>query len=38
MSRVAKNPIQIVDGVTVNLEGSIVDVKGKIGAMKFDVH
>ena len=37
MSRVAKNPIQIVDGVTVNLEGSIVDVKGKIGAMKFDV-
>ncbi len=37
MSRVAKNPIQIVDGVTVNLEGSIVDVKGKIGAIKFDV-
>ena len=37
MSRVAKNPIQIVDGVTVSLEGSIVDVKGKIGAMKFDV-
>ncbi len=37
MSRVAKNPIQIVDGVSVNLEGTIINVKGKIGSMSFDV-
>jgi large subunit ribosomal protein L6 len=37
MSRVAKNPIEIVDGVTVNVEGSSIDVKGKVGEIKFDL-
>ena len=37
MSRVAKNPIEIVDGVTVNVEGSSIEVKGKVGEIKFDL-
>ena len=37
MSRVAKNPIEIVDGVTVNVAGSSIEVKGKVGEIKFDL-
>ena len=37
MSRVAKNPIEIVDGVTVNVTGSSIEVKGKVGEINFDL-
>ena len=37
MSRVAKNPIEIVDGVTVNVAGSSIEVKGKVGEINFDL-
>ena len=37
MSRVAKNPIEIVDGVTVNFNNGCLDVKGKVGELKFDL-
>ena len=38
MSRVAKNPIEIVEGVDVNVDKNSIEVKGKIGEMKFDLH
>ena len=37
MSRVAKNPIEIVDGVTANFNNGCLDVKGKVGELKFDL-
>ena len=37
MSRVAKNPIEIADGVTVNFNDGCLDVKGKVGELKFDL-
>ena len=37
MSRVAKNPIEITDGVTVNFNNGCLDVKGKVGELKFDL-
>ena len=37
MSRVAKNPIEIEDGVTVNVAGSSIEVKGKVGEINFDL-
>jgi large subunit ribosomal protein L6 len=37
MSRVAKSPIEIVDGVTVDVSESLVEVKGKVGEIKFDL-
>jgi large subunit ribosomal protein L6 len=37
MSRVAKNPINIIDGVSVNVTNQSIDVKGKIGEMSFDL-
>ena len=37
MSRVAKNPIEIVDGVTVNVTDSLIEVKGKVGEITFDL-
>jgi large subunit ribosomal protein L6 len=37
MSRVAKNPIEIIEGVTVNLNDGCIDVKGKVGELKFDL-
>ena len=37
MSRVAKNPIEIVDGVTVNVAGSSIEVKGKVCEINFDL-
>ncbi len=36
MSRVGKNPINIPQGVTVNLEGSKVTVKGSKGELSTD--
>ncbi len=33
MSRIGKQPIQIADGVTVNVEGQKVTVKGKLGEL-----
>ena len=37
MSRVAKSPIEIVEGVSVNLTDSCIEVKGKVGELKFDL-
>jgi large subunit ribosomal protein L6 len=37
MSRVAKNPIEIVDGVTVNVTDSLIEVKGKVGEITFNL-
>ena len=37
MSRVAKNLIEIADGVTVNFNDGCLDVKGKVGELKFDL-
>lgn len=37
MSRVAKNPIEIVDGVSVDFNDGCLDVKGKVGELKFDL-
>ena len=37
MSRVAKNPVEIVNGVTVNFNDGCLDVKGKVGELKFDL-
>ena len=37
MSRVAKNPIEIIDGVTVNFNDGSIDVKGKVGELNFDL-
>jgi len=37
MSRVAKNPIEIIDGVTVNVNDRSIDVKGKVGELQFDL-
>ena len=37
MSRVAKNPITILDGVTINVETNSVNVKGKLGEMSFEL-
>jgi large subunit ribosomal protein L6 len=37
MSRVAKNPIEIIDGVTVNVNDGSIDVKGKVGELQFDL-
>jgi large subunit ribosomal protein L6 len=37
MSRVAKNPITITDGVTVNVTASAIEVKGKIGELRFEL-
>ena len=37
MSRVAKNPIEIVDGVSVNVTDAVIEVKGKVGEINFDL-
>jgi len=38
MSRIAKNPITIPAGVEININGSIVSVKGKKGTMTYQAH
>ncbi len=37
MSRIGKNPIAIPEGVTVEVNGSIVTVKGKLGELTQDI-
>ena len=37
MSRVAKNPIKIVDGVNVTVEGNLVTVKGSKGELELSL-
>ena len=37
MSRVAKNPIEVIEGVTVALNDGSIKVTGKIGEMDFDI-
>jgi large subunit ribosomal protein L6 len=37
MSRVAKNPIEIVEGVSVNVTDAVIEVKGKVGEINFDL-
>ncbi len=38
MSRVAKNPIVLPEGVEVSLSADVISVKGPLGAMKFDAN
>ena len=38
MSRIAKKPVAIKDGVEVNVSGQTVTVKGKLGNLTLDVH
>ena len=38
MSRIAKNPVIIPDGVKVNLLGQLVKVTGPKGSLEFNVH
>ena len=37
MSRIGKNPVTIPSGVTVEVKGSIVTVKGKLGELSQDI-
>ena len=37
MSRVAKNPISIPDGVALSVDSNVVNVKGKLGEMSFEL-
>ena len=38
MSRVGKNPVKLVDGVTAEINGQTVKVKGKLGELSMNVH
>ncbi len=38
MSRVGKNPVKLVDGVTAEINGQTVKVKGKLGELSMKVH
>jgi len=38
MSRIAKSPVEIVDGAEVNISGQTVSVKGKQGNLSLDLH
>ena len=38
MSRIAKSPITIPDGVEVSQSGEVLTVKGKLGEMNMNVH
>ena len=38
MSRIAKSPITIPEGVEVSLSGEVLTVKGKLGEMTMNVH
>ncbi|MBC8474386.1 MAG: 50S ribosomal protein L6 [Cryomorphaceae bacterium] len=37
MSRIGNNPITIIEGVTVTLEGAVIKVKGKLGELSQDI-
>jgi large subunit ribosomal protein L6 len=38
MSRIGRNPIPILKGVTVSIKEQHVDVKGKLGSLELDIH
>lgn len=38
MSRVGKNPVKLVDGVTAEINGQTVKIKGKLGELSMQVH
>ncbi len=38
MSRIGKEPVKIVDGVTVAVDGRKVTVKGKLGELSYTMH
>lgn len=38
MSRIGKNPVEIPEGVEVQLDGQNFKAKGKLGELSFDVH
>ncbi len=38
MSRIAKQPVIINDGIEVNISGQSITVKGKLGTLTLDVH
>lgn len=38
MSRVGKNPVKLVDGVTAEINGQAVKIKGKLGELSMQVH
>ena len=38
MSRIAKSPITIPEGVEVSQSGEVLTVKGKLGEMNMNVH
>jgi len=37
MSRIGKKPVQITDGVTVTVDGSMITVKGKLGELTQEI-
>ena len=37
MSRIGNNPITIIEGVTVSLEGTVIKVIGKLGELSQDI-
>ena len=37
MSRIGKNPVSITEGVTVNIDGNVVTVKGKLGELSQEI-
>ena len=38
MSRIGKEPVKLVEGVTVSVEGQKVTVKGKLGELSYTMH
>ena len=38
MSRIAKSPITVPDGVEVSQSGEVLTVKGKLGEMNMNIH
>ena len=38
MSRIGKNPVVVPDGVSVDLSGQTLRVKGKLGELSLNVH
>lgn len=38
MSRIGKEPVQLVDGVTATIVGQTVTVKGKLGELSYTMH
>ena len=38
MSRIGKEPVKLVDGVTATVNGQVVTVKGKLGELSYTMH